>query len=111
MPVDKMPSWLPDRIAEYLNNFLEEHHPVYAPTLGKLDDEGYFEVVAEQDEDTGRWERYYTLVIMGPYGSLWGVDCAEGLTEYQDSTEWKLSDTYPVVAVPVTTVTYKKKEA
>lgn len=79
---------------------------------GKLSDD--YKVIATQEIDSGRWERYDLMVIEGPYGSLWGVEYATGLTECQDDTEPFGYDgispelIFPVRTVP--TISYERAE-
>jgi hypothetical protein len=35
--------------------------------------------------DSGRWMEHHTLVLRHDDGTVWGLDYAQGLTEYQDS--------------------------
>lgn len=76
----------------------------------KLSDD--YTVIDEQEIDTGRWSRFDLMVILGPHGSLWGVEQETGLTEMQEVDEpFGYDDPIPVFPVKVVpTVRYEKAE-
>lgn len=62
--------------------------------------------------DQGRWEMRHQLIVKDTdTGRLHAADYSVGLTEYQEAEPWdgqKEVEFYPVIAVPVETVEYRR---